>query len=480
MTTYLHGVETEEKETTSLTISDANTSAVCVIGTKPVYLIDDKNTVNKVTNFTESAKLLGNNLDGFTLADAAETILTESGGAEIYTINIFDTDKHSAHLNTSITFSNGEAVLEQNYAFNVVLKQGETPLVENTDYTIDGSKITILEGGALETSQDDVTASYDYPDFTKITDSDVIGTTDKDGNKSGIQAIWDVVSEYGIIPGIIIAPGFTSKNVRTALETIAEELKSYAYIDTDACGDVSTMEKARLKAQSDGLDLTSKSEYSTLLDTPVYRYNSYQDTTTIKPLSPVAAGLRVKLDNTRSTAKSIDNTVSKTITGRKFNRSFLLNNPNTDSNRINKLGMTTVINYNGAYYLWGGRNSSFSAGSNEGLKTFEMARRTTNFIEKSIENSSFQCVGETITRGFIDDVLNAINSKFASWSNPTDWKKQVLLGGEARYDETLNSAETLASGHIYFPYEYCMPPTGERITYQAVLDISIITTALAG
>ena len=479
MSDYLHGVEVIDKEKINLIITDADTSAIAVIGTKPTFLLDNKEMLNKVTTYTDSINFVGNNLDEYTLPDACETILTESGGADIYTINIFDETKHITNVaNEALTFANGIATLAHENPLNLEIKKGQDVLVEGTDYAINGNVISVVAGGAIASSQTNVKATYDYPDVTKITDSDVIGTVDNNGNRSGIQAIWDIVAQYGVVPGIIIAPGFTSKNVRTAMETISETLKSFCYPDTAAVQSVSTMEQARLNPVN-GLDLTSKSEFSTLLDTPVYRYNSYQNTTTLKPLSPVVAGLRVKLNRKRSVAKSISNTLSKTIVGRKYNRSFKLNCSETDSNRINNLGMTTVINYRGGYYIWGGRNSKYYYPTDTSISTFESARQVKNFISHSIEDSSFECVDETITRGFIDDVLNAINSKFAAWSNPTDWKKQILLGGEAYWDESLNTAESLASGHIYFPFDYCMPPTAERITYHAVLDIKIITKALA-
>lgn len=480
MSEYLHGIDHEEKDAINLTISDADTSAIAVIGTKPTYLLETNNMIEKVTNFAESAKYCGNNIDGFTLPDACETILTESGGADIYTINIFDYEKHSANVDKSITFANGICELKETGIQNLTVKKGENPLTEGEDYSFENNIITILPGGQLETSQDDTSAAYDYVDLTKITDADIIGSTDANDSRTGIQAIWDIISTYGIIPGIIIAPGFSSKNVRTALESIAEEIKSFAYTDIPEDTALTVLEKARLNPQEVGektIDLTTSSEFSMMCEPYLYRYNSYQNTDSYKPASPVVAGLRVKMDREKTVAKSIDNTLTKTTKGRKFNRSFLLGSSSTDSNRINKLGITTTINYKGNYYIWGARNSSFP--TNSGLRTFEAARRTTNFIEHSIEDSTFVCIGGKITRGYIDDILNAINSKFASWSNPSDPDKQILLGGEAYYDETLNTADTLANGHIYFPYKYCMPSVGEHITFQGILDITIMTESLA-
>lgn len=470
MSDYLHGIETEEKSKINLTIADVDTSSVVVIGTSL-----NNQVISKVTNFTESAKYLGENIDGLTLAEAAETILTESGGADIYTINILNNEKHSEIISKSIEFINGKCKLDEFGIQNLILTKDGNLLVEGQDYDFIDNTIIILSNGAIEEDNSNVEVSYKYLDLSKIEDSDVIGKTDDKGKRTGIQQIWDIIATYSVVPGIIIAPGFASKNVRNALENIANEIKAFVYFDGPKDLNVPLVEKARYK-ETNNVDLTSTDERSMGCIPWVYRYNSNQNTETLKPLTPVAAGIRVRLDKDRNIAKSIDNTVSKTITKVEFPISFMLNKKDTDSNRINALGITTVINHKGEYRIWGARNSSYP--NKSGLMTFESARRTRDFISKSIENSSFECIGENITKGFVDNVLNAINSKFAAWSNPTDEKNYIIYGGEAYYDETLNTAESIANGHFYIPYDACPLATVERITYHDILDISIITKTL--
>ncbi len=480
---YLHGSETKEKNNNNMVVRDADTSNVCVIGTKPTFLLDNSNDIEKVVDFGESARLIGNNINGFTLPDAVETILTESGGANIYTINIFDNEKHTVNVEKTIIFDeNNLCALEETGIQELVLKQGEKELVLGEDYEFENNVIEIMPlqdvslSAAVGSETLSYSAKYKYCDFSKITDSDVIGSIDKNGKRTGLQKIWDIIGEYGIIPGIIIAPGFTSKNVRNAIMSLVDKIEAYSYLDCDSKTTIPLAEKARLK-EIDGVDLTGSFERGEFCAPYVYRYNSYQNTTKLKPLSPVLAGIRVRLDRERNVAKSTDNTTSKTIVGLQYPISFMLNKTGTDSNRFNALGITTVINYKGNYQIWGARNSSYPLKS--GLMTFNSARRTRDFINKSVRESSFVCVGENITRGFIDDVLNAINSKFATWSNPLDIDNYIIYGGEAYYDESLNKPETIADGHIYFSYNACPLANTERITFYDVLDISIITKALS-
>lgn len=475
MTDFLNGVESKEVESNNFTIQDADISSVVVIGTMPVYAIENPQKVTKIVNYNY-AGTIGNNIEGFTIPEAVQTILDLSGGANIYCINVFDNDKHAASIDKSITFTDNTCILTETGVQNLVLKQGEDELELGKDYEFDPKtgKITILENGALEENQTNVTASYKYVDFTKVTDTDIIGSTDANNVRTGIQAIWDIVAEYGVVPGIIIAPGFSSKNVRTAIETISERLRAFSYLDVPKGTNVNLMEKARLKPVN-SVDLTTFSSRSMLCGPWMDRYNQYEDKTTLKPLSPVAAGLRVKLDRDRNCAKSISNTPISIAKGMEFPISFMLDDPTTDSNRINALGIATVINYKGVYYFWGARNSSFP--SKSGIKTFEHCQRTTDFIIKSIQDSQFVCVAEKITRGFIDDIVAKINDKFAAWASGDD---PLIYGGEAYFDETLNTAENISNGHLYLPWSYCPVGCAERITNLPHLDIKIITKSLAG
>ena len=474
MTDYLHGVEVQEEQEINLTVENADISSVLVIGTKPVQYLENPQDIEKVTNYRELAQYIGDNITGYTLPDAVKTILDESGGAEIYTINVFDKEKHTSTVTKEIQLTDNKYEIPEIAPFDIILKNGDNELPKN-DYIIDNNVITINSDSFDSVTFSALTATYKYADFSKIQDCDIIGTTDSEGMRTGIQKIYDIDAVYGTTPGIVIAPEFVSKDVRNAIEALSDKLKFYFYADCDKSVTVPKSEKARLK-ETQGVDLTTTSERTVLCAPWVTRHNSYKGIDELKPLSPVAAGLRVYQDRERNVAKSIDNTKSKTIKSTQFPISFKIDDRECDANRFNAQGILTVINHKGRYYLWGARNAAFP--SKSGLMTFESARRTRDFINKSIQDTSFVCVGETITQGFIDDVLNMINSAFARWSNPQNRKEQIIYDGEAYWDSSLNTAESLANGHIYFPYKACPLATAERITFKDILDITIITKTL--
>lgn len=474
MTDYLHGVETKREEQPA-SIQDATTSINAMVVSVPTFLLKEEyQTLNKpvpIRGYSDITKYAGKNVAGFTGYDSLYTAMTESEGAIIYMINVFDKDKHktsktidTAHLTA------GKYTIEELGVTNLVVGDG----VLDTDYTFEDGVITVTKDGKFKDAAS-VTITYDYADITKLTTADFIGTIDEDNIKTGLQAVYDIQALYGDEISILTVPTYSAlKAVRSAMESIESKLKLQSYYDCP----VGTSINAAIQGRQGGngtvdasIDLTSSSENGMFCFPYVYRYNAETDKDELRPPSPAVAGMRVRLDRERNVAKSIDNTKSLTTNGTEFPIGFRLNDPTSESNALNAKGISTFINYKGSYYFWGGRNAKFPTVDN--IETFENVQRTASYIERSIQNSSFQCVGETITQGFIDDVLNMIESFFNRLKNP---QNQIIIDGNVIYDPSQNPAEELAKGHIRFSYNFCPPPPVERLTYYSFIDIQLLNS----
>lgn len=475
MAEYLHGAETIREEQPA-SIQDATTSINAMVVSVPTFLLKEEyQTLNKpipIRGYSDISKYAGRNVEGFTGYDALYTAMTESEGALIYMINVFDKDKHKSSKTVDTAYLKaGKYTIEESGITNLIVKSGETTGVPNTDYTFADNVITVKAGGKFENAES-VTVSYDYADVTKLTAADFIGKIDEDNIKSGLQVVYDIQSLYGDEISILTIPVYSAlKAVRTAMETVENKLKCQSYYDAPIGTTINAAIQGRQGVENTAVDLTSSSANGMICCPSVYRYNPETDKDELRPPSPMAAGMRVRLDRERNVAKSIDNTKSFTTTGTEFPIGFRLNDPMSDSNMLNAKGISTVINYKGSYYFWGGRNANFPAVDN--IETFESVQRTASYIERSVQNSSFQCVGETITQGFIDDVLNMIESFFNRLKNP---QNQIIIDGNVKYDPSLNPAEELAKGHIRFSYNFCPPPPVERITYYSFIDIQLLNS----
>ncbi len=475
----LHGIDTI-REQAKQPLQDTQTDIVCVLGTVPTFLLDSNAvTLNQpipIRNYQDVAKYAGKNLPDFTMYDALETILTESGGATIYMINVFNSSVHKTSVSDE-EYSPVAAKFDINHVgiTNLVITSNEDTAELDVDYTVSVNKqsttIRLISEDFINAEA--VTCSYDYADVSKVSAADIIGTVDANGNKTGSKAIKNITQLFGDDINIIIAPKYSAeKSVRDALVDLAEELKARTYLDCPQGTSVNSAIVARTNASSIDLTCSSKNAYMAL---PwVYRYNQYIDSNVLSPISPVLAGLRVKLNRVADVATSIDNTKSVTTIGLEFPVEFILNKENTESNALNAAGVGTVINWKGSFRIWGARNCAYP--SETGIETFDSVIDTANFIEKTIETGSFECVGAKVTRAFIDNVTETIKAKFNNWKNP---EMGLILDGDVWYDEAMNPAQDVANGKIVFSYDFCPPSVAEHIRYQSYINIKYITSALA-
>lgn len=472
----LHGIDTI-REKAKQPLQDSQTDIVCVLGTVPTFLLDENmvtlNTPVPIRNYHDVAKYAGENLSDFTMYDALETILTESKGATIYMINVFDKNTHRTTV-TDETHSVSAAKFEIEHPdiTDLVVKNNGTAGVLNTDYkiTVKNESVSVELISETFIALSSVTCSYSYADVTKVTATDFVGTIDANGNRSGSKAITNITQLYGDDVNIIIAPKYSALSaVRTALVSVAEDIKARVYLDCPVGTSVNSAISARINGE---LQCTSENAFMAM--PYVYRYNQYTNKNELKPLSPVLAGLRVKLNRNNDVATSIDNTKTTTVKGLEFPVEFILNKENTESNALNAAGIATVINWKGSFRIWGARNCSYP--SSTGIETFDSVIDTANFIEKTIEAGSFECVGAKITRAFIDNITETIKAKFNTWKNP---EIGLILDGDVWYDEALNPEENLSNGFIVFSYDFCPPSVAEHIRYRSYINVKYLTTALA-
>jgi len=474
----LHGIDTQ-REQAFQPLQDTQTDIVCVLGTVPTFLLPQNmktlNTPVPIRNYQDISKYAGKNMPNFTMYDALETVLNESGGATIYMINVFDESSHKTSVtNESHSPSANKFTIDHVGLSNLTITSGGDTAVLDTDYTLtqNAQNVTIELISNTFKAASTVSCSYSYADVTKITASDFVGAVDASGTKTGSKAIYNIPQLFGDDVNIIIAPVYSElKAVRDALVLVAEDLKARVYLDVPQGTSVNTAISSRATAGTLDLTCTSKNAYMAM--PYVYRYNSYTDQNVLRPLSPVLAGLRVKLNRQANVAKSLDNTKSNTIKGLEFPVEFILNKENTESNSLNAAGIATVINWKGSYRIWGARNCAYP--SQTGIETFDSVIDTANFIEKTIEGGSFDCVGASITGAFIDNVLESVKAKFNTWKNP---EIGLVIDGDVWYDASLNPAENLSNGYIVFSYDFCPPSVAEHIRYQSYINIQYLTTSL--
>ena len=254
---YLHGAYGQQQAVGSRVAAESQ-SAVVLVGTAPVQTLEpDSNgnwNVNKpilVNDISEAKKYFGYSEDWakYSLCEAMHVFLELNGVGPLVIINVLDpksTHKASSVTTKSATPSNGRITIasaEDIILDSIVVKtQDQTPVtkVKGTDYTAsyNAAKKTIiiqeLSSGSLGSAA--LTIEYYLVTASAVTSADIIGATDGLGLNTGLYAIKNVYNECGVIPSILMAPGWSEvPAVHAVMAAVSLKINGHwdAWIFTD-------------------------------------------------------------------------------------------------------------------------------------------------------------------------------------------------------------------------------------------------------
>lgn len=236
-----HGTYVRE-EATTVTVSKTGKSSVqVVVGCAPINMVANPelkvNVPILANSAAEAMKELGyvNDVKNFTLCQTMYLSANAFAVGPVVYINVLDPAKHKSTIETkTVQVNDKQAEIPEVgvIASSLSVKgTGDSAGVLNTDYTVsfDANNghaiITLIDGGALAEATT-LTLTGDKLDPKKVNDEDIIGAVDSaTGKETGIQAIRQVFPKLGIVPGLLLAPGYSqSAAVGGALSAKAAQL----------------------------------------------------------------------------------------------------------------------------------------------------------------------------------------------------------------------------------------------------------------
>lgn len=257
-------------------------------------------------------------------------------------------------------------------------------------------------------------------------------------------------TEVGYQPRILCAPEYSQfAAVASELEAKAKRLRAMAYID---CERTATYTDAMKKAKGFGERVEITWPWVRVFDTDLQKEVD-------RPYSARAAGLRARIDSEKGFWWSKSNQQIYGIVGTSQPVDWSLNDPNTTANMLNENKVSTIIR-EGGFKHWGNRTCS-----TDPRWTFEQTRRTADIINDSVERSHMWAVDRNITKTYVDDVIEGVNSYLR------ELKAQgAILGGECWADKELNTPSTIQKGIVYFDFDFCPPYPAEHIIFRSRLN----------
>lgn len=283
------------------------------------------------------------------------------------------------------------------------------------------------------------------------TTSNLIGTTTENGKYTGMKALMAAKTRLKVTPRILGVPGLDSLPVATALVSIAQQLRAFAYVSAHGC---KTKEEAVAYRENFGAR-------EVMVIWPDFEFWSTEsDSIATAPAVARALGLRAKIDQDTGWHKTLSNIPVNGVSGISADVFWDLQNPSTDANYLNSNEVTTLIN-SGGFRFWGSRTCT-----EDPLFAFENYTRTAQVLADTMAEAHLWATDKPMHPSLARDIIEGINAKFRELI-----AGGYLIGGEAWYDEEANSASTLKAGKLYIDYDYTpVPPLEDLTLRQRITD----------
>jgi uncharacterized protein len=483
VSTYKHGVTWRDVPTSIVAPITADSGIPVATGSAPTFLADSPAPLNVPRiyySFEEAVAEMGFSYDfqSYPLCEVMYDYFVLFNVGPIILNNIFDNTKHAGIpvVAEQHTFTTDTVVVGANIPqASVVVKSsdGTTTYIKNVDYVLSydtGGNLTItrLSIGAI-TAGAVVGVDYTPTNPTAITKTDIIGGVDPvTGKGTGLEAIEDVFPALGIVPGILLAPGWAQiPEVAAVLAAKSDSIngcfRCTAYVDIDSTTVIKAQDVYAWKQTNNYVD------HRLIACWPRVAIDTTQSW-----LSTEAAALTEWVDqqNDDIPYESPSNKnlkMNKTIAG-PLNAPVDLFFGKANGDMLNGQGIVTAINWIGGWKLWGNNTSIYPASSDPKDRWISV-RRSTDWLGNTVVLTIYQFVDKPGNRRLIDSVIDSLNI----WLNSLV-SSGVSLGARVEFRQSENSDSDLLNGHYTFHIFEAFPTPAEWIEFLLEFDVTYLQT----
>ncbi|MFL9993056.1 phage tail sheath protein [Paraburkholderia sediminicola] len=314
-----------------------------------------------------------------------------------------------------------------------------------------GTLLKVLKSIAAQTKPVTIVVRVAEGKDEAETTTNVVGGVDKNGKYTGLNALLASQAAFGFKPRILGVPYLDTQPVATALASIAQKLRGFAYVSAHGCATVE--ESMAYREQF--------SQREVMVIWPDYlAWGTVSSETRTESAVANALGLRAKIDEETGWHKTLSNVPVNGVTGISKDVFWDLQDPATDAGLLNEACVTTLVNSKG-YRFWGSRTCSSDV-----LFAFENYTRTAQVLADTMAESHMEYVDKDMHPSLVRDLIESINAKFRQMIS-----EGLILGGSAWFDPEPNTIDSLKSGKLYIDYDYTpVPPIENLLLRQRITD----------
>lgn len=473
---FNHGVQSSQVPTSIVPPKQITAAIPVFVGCAPIHRVSEKNALKTgdialcYTN-ADAVKQLGYTPDDdfkkWGLSEAAYVMFVLHQCAPVVFINVFDPEKHrAATTGESILFLDNKAQLSKSDIISIKLYDDlGTEYISGKDFIINkitGEIIASNAGRLFDVSN--ATADFVYATPEAVTVNECIGGVDIDtGLTTGLQLIDQIFPQYRLVPGSILAPGFSDDpSVSAIMATKAGAMtglfKGIALADLP----MTITDKTKTVAYKNQNNLVQE---DLVICWPRVIFNKK-----VMRLATMMAGVIASTDAAHDDIPYVSpsnenvNMQAATADGE---TELWLGLP--ECNYLNANGIVTVINFIGGWKLWGNRMSCFPDVTD--IKdTFISNRRMFGWYGNRLIQTYWQKVDEPIGKRFAQTIVNSEQITLNSYT-----AKGYILGGRIEFLAAENSVLDLMDGISQFHIYWGTSSPAENIKFSLEYDPSYVS-----
>ena len=475
---YFHGVRASEVPTSVISPVSTTAGLPVVFGTAPVHLTDKPEAyVNKPVicySWDEAVAALGysGDWDKYTLCEAMYTEFKLYAVKPVIFVNVLDPAKHKAVVSKAETaLTEGVAEISEPILLATLkvfaAADSTDPVVLNVDYTAaydDDGKLIIsaIEGGAIA-SATKVYITYDKVDADAVTSADIIGGASRTGTK-GLEWIDLIYTQFGMVPGVVAAPGWSDKPGVAAVMK-AKCLNISSLFRCICLTDVDTVEASHYADVNAWKNENGYTGNNQVVCWPCVRLDDM-----VFHLSSHLMGIigRVDADNLDVPYQSPSNrplqaTGLCTADGKEVSLSL------DQANLLNSQGVVTGLNFSG-WKSWGNYTGVYPS-STDVKDCFICVRRMFDWQYQVFILTYWQKVDGPLNRRLVKTVVDSEQIRLNGLVS-----RGFLLGADVKFLEEENPLTDLLAGIIRIHTYLTPPPPAQEIDDILEYDVNNFKT----
>ncbi|QWU15678.1 hypothetical protein SAMN04487895_12723 [Paenibacillus sophorae] len=479
---FKHGVLIVEQATSVLAPTEATSGIPFVVGTAPINLASAAVAVNTPVlayTYAEAVAALGYSdyWSKYTLCEAIYSHFVLYGMSPMILVNVLDPATHKTTVApAALAVSNRVATLAVGGVLlpSLIVKSsdGATTYVSGTDYTAafddDGHVvITTKSTGAIPAVAASLQVGYDKLDPSAVDSDDIIGGVTLEGAYTGLELVNQVYPRFGILPDLLLAPGFSQLPAVAAVMkakggNINGNFKAVALTDLDAS-----------EAYTDAAAWKSDNSYTGNLQIDTYPKVTLGDKTYWFSTHLAGRIAATDTDNGGIPYVSPSNKPLQ-IDGAVLADGTPLYLGMDQAAYLNSQGIVTALNLGtSGWKAWGNQTGAFP-GVTDPKDAMIPIRRMFNWIGNSIILTYLQKVDDPMNKRLIEAVTDSLNI----WLNGLT-ATGALLGGRVEFRASENPVTDLMAGKIKFHLFITPPPAAQEIDFVLEYDTTYLAALVA-